>query len=54
LDKNTIGVRFLDISARRRKQLSELMAEIAESEAFQPSAGETGVADGPYMVSPAG
>jgi c-di-GMP-binding flagellar brake protein YcgR len=54
LDKNTIGVRFLDISARRREQLMELMAEFAESEAFQISAGETAAADGPYMVSPAG
>jgi c-di-GMP-binding flagellar brake protein YcgR len=32
LDKNTIGVRFLDMSERRREQLTELMAEIAEAE----------------------
>jgi hypothetical protein len=28
LDKNTIGIRFLDMSERRRKLLTELMAEI--------------------------
>jgi hypothetical protein len=33
LDKNTIGIRFLDMSERRRDQLKELMAEIAEAEA---------------------
>lgn len=33
LDKNTIGIRFLDMSDRRRNQLAELMAEIAEAEA---------------------
>jgi c-di-GMP-binding flagellar brake protein YcgR len=32
LDKNTIGVRFLDMSERRREQLTELMAEIVEAE----------------------
>jgi c-di-GMP-binding flagellar brake protein YcgR len=32
LDKNTIGIRFLDMSDRRRDQLAELMAEIAEAE----------------------
>jgi c-di-GMP-binding flagellar brake protein YcgR len=32
LDKNTIGVRFLDMSERRREQLTELIAEIAEAE----------------------
>jgi len=30
LDKNTIGIRFLDMSERRRGQLTELMAEMAE------------------------
>jgi len=33
LDKNTVGIRFLDMSDRRRDQLTELMAEIAEAEA---------------------
>jgi hypothetical protein len=33
LDKNTVGIRFLDMSERRRDQLTELMAEIAEAEA---------------------
>ena len=33
LDKNTIGIRFLDMSDRRRDQLKGLMAEIAEAEA---------------------
>jgi len=32
LDKNTIGVRFLDMSERRREQLTELIAEIQEAE----------------------
>ncbi len=34
LDKNTIGIRFLDMSERRREQLAELMTEIAEAEAI--------------------
>ena len=33
LDKNTVGIRFLDMSDRRRDQLTELMAEIAAAEA---------------------
>jgi c-di-GMP-binding flagellar brake protein YcgR len=33
VDKNTIGVRFLDMSKRKRDQLTELIAEIAEAEA---------------------
>ena len=33
LDKNTIGIRFLDMSDRRRDHLTELIAEIAEAEA---------------------
>jgi c-di-GMP-binding flagellar brake protein YcgR len=32
LDKNTIGVRFLDMSERRREQLTALIEEIAEAE----------------------
>lgn len=35
LDKNTVGIRFLDMSDRRRDQLAELMAEIAEAEAHR-------------------
>ena len=45
LDRNTIGVRFLDMSERRRDQLSELMAEIAEAAAAEPSAGLAGIVD---------
>jgi c-di-GMP-binding flagellar brake protein YcgR len=30
LDRNTIGIRFLDMSARKREQLTELIAEIEE------------------------
>jgi len=30
LDRNTIGVRFLDISERKREQLTELIAELEE------------------------
>lgn len=37
-DKNTIGVRFLDMSDRRRKQLTELIAEIEEA-ALEKSSG---------------
>jgi hypothetical protein len=44
LDKNTIGVRFLDMSDRRREQLAELIAEIAEA-AHEPSTGLAGIVD---------
>lgn len=33
LDKNTIGIRFLDMSERKRAQLTELIAEIEEMRA---------------------
>ena len=33
VDPNTFGVRFLDVSARRREQLVELIDEIAQAEA---------------------
>jgi c-di-GMP-binding flagellar brake protein YcgR len=46
LDKNTIGVKFLDMSERRREQLAELMTEIAEAAALEPAAGLTGIVDG--------
>jgi hypothetical protein len=35
LDKNTLGVRFLDMSERKREQLRELIAEIEEWAAFE-------------------
>jgi hypothetical protein len=44
LDKNTIGVRFVDMSERRREQLAELIAEIDEA-AREPSAGLAGIVD---------
>ena len=31
VDKHTVGIRFLDMSPRKREQLVELIAEIAES-----------------------
>ena len=40
LDKNTIGIRFLDMSDRRRDQLTELIAEIAEAEGCAPASTE--------------
>lgn len=33
IDKNTVGIRFLDLSARRLDELTELIAEIVEDEA---------------------
>jgi len=38
MDKFTIGIRFLDLSTRRREQLEELMAEIAEWNESRPPA----------------
>jgi hypothetical protein len=32
LDKNTVGIRFLDLSERRRESLIELLAEVVERE----------------------
>lgn len=46
LDKNTIGVRFLDMSDRRREQLAELIAEIDEAAALGLLPGMPGNADG--------
>lgn len=43
LDKNTIGVKFLDMSERRREQLTELIAEIAEVAAERAAAGLAGI-----------
>jgi hypothetical protein len=45
LDRNTIGIRFLDLSDRRREQLTELIAEIAEAEQYYASAGEVAMAE---------
>jgi len=47
-DKNTLGVRFLDMSQRRREQLAELIAEIAEAAALDSvSAATNGAAAAP-------
>lgn len=54
LDKNTIGVRFLDMSERRREQLAELIAEIAEAAALEPAAGFTGIVDEPGKIAISG
>jgi hypothetical protein len=37
MDRNTIGVRFLDMSERKRDQLTELIAEIREAESNRSS-----------------
>ena len=37
LDQNTIGIRFLDLSDRRRRQLSDLIAELAASPDHDPT-----------------
>jgi c-di-GMP-binding flagellar brake protein YcgR len=36
MDRNTIGVRFIDMSERKREQLTELIAEIHEAEQVRP------------------
>jgi c-di-GMP-binding flagellar brake protein YcgR len=46
LDRNTIGVRFLDMSERRREQLTELIAEIAEANSCEAAAKVPGSAGG--------
>ena len=40
LDRHTIGIRFLDMSERKREQLKELIVEIAAAEALRPSVDE--------------
>jgi len=40
LDKNTIGIRFLDMSDRKRKQLTELISELPEVEPYNPQPRE--------------
>jgi hypothetical protein len=39
IDKHTIGLRFLDVSERKRSQLAELMAEIADDEVCKVAKG---------------
>jgi hypothetical protein len=39
-DKRTIGIRFLDMSDRRRSQLQELLTEIEESHALKAETAE--------------
>jgi c-di-GMP-binding flagellar brake protein YcgR len=52
LDKNTIGVRFLDMSDRRRQQLTELIAEIAA--AGSASTGNAAVPEGAGITAASG
>lgn len=40
VDKNTVGIRFLDLSHRKREQLMELIAEIAEDPVDPPGPPE--------------
>ncbi|HEX4319527.1 MAG TPA: PilZ domain-containing protein [Acidobacteriaceae bacterium] len=54
LDKNTIGVRFLDMSDRRRDQLVELIAEIDEATALGLLPGNPGAGDQPETPPAAG
>jgi c-di-GMP-binding flagellar brake protein YcgR len=54
LDKNTIGVRFLDMSDRRRAQLAELIAEIDEAAALGLAPGTTVGGDGSGAMTVAG
>ena len=51
LDKYTIGIRFLDVSERKREQLTELMAEIAALEAADAAAGTARIVPAPGQVS---
>ena len=48
------AVRFLDMSERRREQLAELIAEIAEAAAVEPAAGFTGLVDEPGKIAVSG
>lgn len=56
-DRRLVGIRFLDVSARKREQLEQLMAEIEEmrAEQDQPKAGDpsptTDVSQPPENVS---
>jgi predicted DNA-binding ribbon-helix-helix protein len=53
LDKNTIGVKFLDMSERKRTQLSELIAEIDEVQAYETAASNAAIAGSVAGESPA-
>jgi hypothetical protein len=46
VDKNTVGIRFLDLSERKRDQLIELIAEIEEDRDNSP---ELEVANSPQL-----
>jgi len=55
LDKNTIGIRFLDMSDRKRQQLTDLITELPQVEPYQaettesttPSARNRAITQGP-------
>jgi c-di-GMP-binding flagellar brake protein YcgR len=46
MDRNTIGIHFLDMSDRKREQLTELIAEIAEAER-KPAAQKSALPSAP-------
>jgi c-di-GMP-binding flagellar brake protein YcgR len=39
-DRNTVGIRFLDLSQRKREQVLDLIGEIEEMRAAHPAAAE--------------
>jgi len=39
-DRHTVGIRFLDLSNRKREQIEDLIAEIVEHDAAAAAAGE--------------
>ncbi|MGA2571537.1 MAG: hypothetical protein ABSF23_13540 [Terracidiphilus sp.] len=40
-DRNTVGIRFLDLSDRKRQQVLELIGEIQQFQAAQTAARQT-------------
>jgi c-di-GMP-binding flagellar brake protein YcgR len=42
-DRNTVGIRFLDLSERKREQVLGLIGEIEQLRAAQPAANESSV-----------
>lgn len=44
-DRNTVGIRFLDLSERKRRQVTELISEIEESRATDPRLESAGAED---------
>jgi len=42
-DRNTVGIRFLDLSERKRKQVLELIGEIEQLRATHPVAANGSV-----------